>query len=350
MVAGSRFRGDFEERLKAVMDEVKRSEGEIILFIDELHNVVGAGNGVGALDASNMLKPALSRGELQCVGATTLDEYRKYIESDSALERRFAPVFVDEPSIDETIEMLRGLRDKYEAHHKVHISDEALVAAAKLSARYVTDRHLPDKAIDLIDEAAAKLRVALYTLPPELKTKKHELDKIRAEEEASAASQNYQRAAELKSQRLRLQQEFDEGRDRWQREKNLDEVVDEDDIAGVVAQWTGIPITQMLETESEKLLQHGAAPARAHHRPGGSHQGGQRRHPPRPQRPQRPEPADRLLHLPGLVRRGQDRAGEGSGLVPVRRRKRHGAHRHERIPRGPHGQPPVRRAARLCGL
>ncbi|HEY3291264.1 MAG TPA: Clp protease N-terminal domain-containing protein, partial [Anaerolineae bacterium] len=166
MVAGSRFRGDFEERLKACIDEVMRSDGEIILFIDELHNVVGAGAGAGAMDASNMLKPALARGELQCVGATTLDEYRKYIEKDSALERRFAPVFVDEPSIDETIEMLRGLRDKYEAHHKVHISDAAVVAAAKLSARYVTDRRLPDKAIDLIDESAAKLRVALYTLPP----------------------------------------------------------------------------------------------------------------------------------------------------------------------------------------
>ncbi len=254
MVAGSRFRGDFEERLKAVVDEVKRSEGEIILFIDELHNVVGAGNGVGALDASNMLKPALARGELQCVGATTLDEYRKYIERDSALERRFAPVFVDEPSVDETIEMLRGLRDKYEAHHKVHISDAALVSAAKLSDRYVTARHLPDKAIDLVDEAAAKLRVALYTLPPDLKAKKVELDKMRAEEENAASKQDYQRAAELKVQRLRLQTEFDEGRDKWQREKNLDEVVDEDDIASVVAQWTGIPVTQMLETESEKLL------------------------------------------------------------------------------------------------
>ena len=243
MVAGSRFRGDFEERLKAVMDEIMRAEGEIILFIDELHNVVGAGAGAGAMDASNMLKPALSRGELQCVGATTLDEYRKYIEKDSALERRFAPVFVDEPSIDETIEMLRGLRDKYEAHHKVHISDQAVVAAAKLSARYVTDRRLPDKAIDLIDEAAAKLRVALYTLPPDLKAKKAELDKMRAEEESSAASQDYQKAAEYKTHRLRLQGEFEEQREKWQREKNLDEVVDEDDIASVIAQWTGIPVT-----------------------------------------------------------------------------------------------------------
>jgi len=254
LVAGTRFRGDFEERLKGAIDEVIRSEGEIILFIDELHNVVGAGAGAGAMDASNMLKPALARGELQTIGATTLDEYRKYIEKDAALERRFAPVFVDEPSVDETIEMLRILRDRYEAHHKVHISDEAIVAAAKLSDRYVTDRRLPDKAIDLIDEAAAKLRVALYTLPPEIKAKQQELDKMRAEEEGAAASQDYQRAAELKTHRLRIQQEFDTQKEQWQREKNLDEVVDEDDVASVIAQWTGIPPTQMMEAESEKLL------------------------------------------------------------------------------------------------
>jgi len=254
MVAGSRFRGDFEERLKAAMEEVVRSEGEIILFIDELHNVVGAGNGAGAMDASNMLKPALARGELQAIGATTLDEYRRYIEKDSALERRFAPVFVDEPTVEETIEMLRVLRDRYEAHHKVSISDEAIVAAAKLSARYVTDRKLPDKAIDLIDEAAAKLRVALFTLPPDLKAKSKELERLRAEEEAAAAAQDYQKAAELKTHRLRLQQEFDQQREKWATEKNLDEVVDEDDIASVVAQWTGIPVNQMMEAESEKLL------------------------------------------------------------------------------------------------
>jgi ATP-dependent Clp protease ATP-binding subunit ClpC len=254
MVAGSRFRGDFEERLKTAIEEVQRSEGEIILFIDELHTVVGAGNGAGAMDASNMLKPALARGELQTIGATTLDEYRKHIEKDAALERRFAPVFVDEPSIDETIEMLRILRDRYEAHHKVRISDEAIISAAKLSARYVTERKLPDKAIDLIDEAAAKLRVALFTLPPDLKLRNQELDKLRVEEEQCAAQQDYQKAAEIKVNRLRLQQEFDGLRERWQAEKNLDEVVDEDDIAGVVAQWTGIPMNAMMETESEKLL------------------------------------------------------------------------------------------------
>jgi len=254
MVAGSRFRGEFEERLKAAMEEIQRSQGEIILFIDELHTVVGAGAASGALDAGSMLKPALARGELQCVGATTLDEYRKYIEKDAALERRFAPVFVDEPSVEETIEMLHGLRDRYEAHHKVSISDKALVAAANLSHRYVTDRRLPDKAIDLIDEAAAKLRVTLYTLPSDLKAMKTEIDRVAAEEEAAGVARDYEHAAILKSKRLQLDTEFNEKREQWQREKNIDEVVDEADIAAVIAQWTGIPVAQMLETESAKLL------------------------------------------------------------------------------------------------
>jgi ATP-dependent Clp protease ATP-binding subunit ClpC len=254
MVAGSRFRGEFEERLKAVMEEIQRAQGEVILFIDELHTVVGAGAASGALDAGSMLKPALARGELQCVGATTLDEYRKYIEKDAALERRFAPVFVDEPSVEETIDMLHGLRDRYEAHHKVRISDQALTAAANLSHRYVTDRHLPDKAIDLIDEAAAKLRVALFTLPADLKEMKTEIDRLTAEEEQSGLSREYEQAAILKSKRLQLETDFNQKREQWQREKNIDEVVDEDDIAAVVAQWTGIPVAQMLETESQKLL------------------------------------------------------------------------------------------------
>jgi ATP-dependent Clp protease ATP-binding subunit ClpC len=255
MVAGSRFRGDFEERLKASIEEIQRSEGEIILFIDEIHNVVGAGAASGAMDASNMMKPALARGELQCVGATTLDEYRKYIEKDSALERRFAPVFVDEPSVEDTIEMLQGVRDRYEAHHKVTFSDEALVAAAKLSHRYVTDRHLPDKAIDLMDEAAAKLRVALYTLPEELKTMKRELDRVTAEMDQASQTQEYERAALLKTERIRLENEFSALRDEWQQQHQLDEVVDASDIAEVVSSWTGIPLNQMMETEAEKLLQ-----------------------------------------------------------------------------------------------
>lgn len=254
MLAGSRFRGEFEERLKTVIDEVQNAEGEIILFIDELHQVVGAGAAAGALDAANIMKPALARGELQTIGATTLDEYRQHIERDSALDRRFAPVFVEEPGIEDTIEMLYGLRDRYEAHHKVTISDEAVEASARLSARYLTERKLPDKAIDLLDEASAKLRVALYSMPARLKEMKEAVHRIMMEEEAAGLSRDYERAADLKMRRIQLEEEYEQERYIWQQENTLDEVVDADDIAGVIAQWTGIPVQQMLETESEKLL------------------------------------------------------------------------------------------------
>jgi ATP-dependent Clp protease ATP-binding subunit ClpC len=254
MLAGSRFRGEFEERLKATIEEVQRSNGEIILFIDELHQVVGAGAAQGALDAGNMMKPALARGELQCIGATTLDEYRQYIEKDSALDRRFAPVYVEEPSVEDTIDMLFGLRDRYEAHHKVTISDDAVIAAARLADRYLADRRLPDKAIDLLDESAAKLRVALYSLPPRLKEMKDVVTRLLADEEAAGMAREYERAAEYKMRRLQLEEEFEQERFAWQSENTIDEVVDAEDIAGVIAQWTGIPVNQMLETESEKLL------------------------------------------------------------------------------------------------
>ncbi len=254
LVAGSKFRGEFEERLKAVMDEIKNSKGEIILFIDEIHTVVGAGAAEGAIDASNMLKPALAHGELQTIGATTLDEYRKHIEKDKALERRFQPVFVSEPTVEQTVQILRGLRPRYEEHHKIKITDAALEAAAKLSQRYITERHMPDKAIDLIDEAASKLRIEAESAPPQVKTLDEKVKLMTDEENAVSERGDYEQAAKIKIERLRLEDELKKAKSDWIKQAKIDEMVDEEDIAQLVSKWTGIPVTQMMEGETQKLV------------------------------------------------------------------------------------------------
>jgi ATP-dependent Clp protease ATP-binding subunit ClpC len=254
MIAGTRFRGEFEERLKGSLEEIERAQGNIILFIDEIHTVVGAGAAQGAIDASNMMKPALARGELQCIGATTTDEYRRYIEKDAALERRFAPIYVEEPSVEETIEMLEGLKPRYQDHHHVIYTNKALEAAARLSHRYVSDRQLPDKAIDLIDEAASKLRVDIYSMPSALREMKRKLREFTEREEKAWSDRDYEHAAQYKSERLKLEAEFTAKRDAWREEQQLDEIVEESDIAQVVATWTGIPVSELLETEADKLL------------------------------------------------------------------------------------------------
>ena len=254
LVAGAKFRGEFEERLKSVIDEMKEAHREVILFIDELHTVVGAGGGEGGLDAANIMKPALSRGELQVVGATTPDEYRKHIEKDSALERRFQTIWLEEPTVEQAIEILRGLRPRYEAHHNVALDDEALVAAARLSARYISGRQMPDKAVDLIDEAAAKLRLDVESLPPELNAKQREIRGLLEEEESAAQRGDYEAAARLKVERVRIEEEFDAGRGAFLGRDHADLVVRARDIAALIAQWTGIPAQRLMEGESERLL------------------------------------------------------------------------------------------------
>ncbi len=254
VVAGTKYRGEFEDRLKKIMDEIRQA-GNVVLFIDELHTLIGAGGAEGAIDASNILKPALARGELQCIGATTLDEYRKYIEKDAALERRFQPIKVDEPSQEEAIQILKGLRDRYEAHHRVKIGDEAIDAAVKLSDRYIPDRFMPDKAIDLIDEAASKVRLHAYTIPPNLKETEKELEEIRKEKDAAVQSQEFEKAAALRDKEQKLKNALDQTKREWkEKQGQTDSEVTPHDIAQVVANWTGIPVVQMEQEETERLL------------------------------------------------------------------------------------------------
>ncbi len=254
MVAGTKFRGEFEERLKNCMDEIRKA-GNIILFIDEIHTIVGAGASEGSLDAANILKPALARGELQCIGATTLDEYRKHIEKNAALERRFQPVTVGEPTQEEALEILHGLRDRYEAHHKVHITDEALKAAVALSSRYIQDRYLPDKAIDLMDEAASRVRIQTYTAPLDVKEQERQLEAVLIEKQDAISHQDFEKAAELRDQERCLRMEIEEKRAAWAGKQSTSrDVVTEEDIAQIVSSWTGVPVVKMTETEANRLM------------------------------------------------------------------------------------------------
>ncbi|MBI4055033.1 MAG: ATP-dependent Clp protease ATP-binding subunit [Elusimicrobia bacterium] len=255
VVAGTKYRGEFEQRLKNIVEEIRRSKSAVILFIDELHTVIGAGAAEGAIDASNMLKPALARGELQCIGATTLDEYRKYIEHDAALERRFQPIMVDPPSVENTIEILKGLKDRYESHHKVKFTDEALIAAAQLADRYITDRYLPDKAIDLMDESGSRARLQTTQTPPNLKEKETEIEEIVKQKNSSISSQEYEKAARMRDKEKELRKNLEESKKKWRdkRDSTVPSITAEE-IATVVSKWTGVPVTRLTETETEKLM------------------------------------------------------------------------------------------------
>lgn len=255
LVAGTKYRGEFEERLKRVVNEIIQARGEIILFIDELHTMIGAGAAEGAIDASNILKPALARGELQCIGATTYDEYKKHIEKSAALERRFQPVFVKEPTVEETIEILRGLRDRYEAHHRVTITDEALFAASQLASRYIQDRFLPDKAIDLVDEAASRVKIKSKTTPPDLKDVEDELNKIRNEKQAAVLAQQFEKAAALRDQEKTLEEDLRTKSSEWRSATgSRDLVITENEIADIVYMWTNIPVSRLQEEETSRLI------------------------------------------------------------------------------------------------
>ena len=276
LVAGAKYRGEFEERMKGVMAEVAKNPN-IILFIDEIHTIIGAGAAEGAVDAANIIKPALARGEMQVIGATTIAEYRKHIEKDAALERRFQSVTVGEPTPDEAEQILFGLRDKYEAHHKVKITDEAIRAAVKLSVRYISDRFLPDKAIDLVDEAASRKRIHSFTSPDTVKTAEAECKRIGAEKEAAIRAQEFERAAALRDQEKTAREALERAKNEWELHRGKEQIsIGEQDIAEIVTAWTGIPVNKLAEEESEKLLHLDEVLREPRHRAGG---GGLRRRP-----------------------------------------------------------------------
>lgn len=253
MVAGAKYRGDFEDRIKKALKEVKKV-GNIIVFIDEIHTIVGAGAAEGAIDAANILKPLLARGEIQVVGATTLNEYRKYIEKDSALERRFQPIIVNEPNEEDTIKILNGLRDKYEAHHNVKITEEAIISATKLSARYINDRFLPDKAIDLIDEAASREKLKTYTEPVNLKNMENEIQKIIQEKEEAIRTQDFEKAAQMRNLEISKKEKLEQEKQKWKEKNDINvKQIKEENIISVISDWTGIPLNKVTEDENEKL-------------------------------------------------------------------------------------------------
>ena len=350
LVAGSRYRGDFEERLKKVLKEI-RTRGDIILFIDEIHTLVGAGAAEGAIDAASILKPMLARGELQTIGATTLDEYRKHIEKDAALERRFQPIQVKEPSVAHAIEILKGLRDRYEAHHRVTITDGALASAASLSERYISDRFLPDKAIDLIDEAGARLRIRRMTAPPELKVMDEKIAAMKLEKESAIDAQDFEGAASLRDKEQKLIAERAEKERQW-KTGGMDDIseVDEDLIAEVLANSTGIPVFKLTEEESSRLLK---MEDELHKRVVGQNEAikvpvpGDPAH---PCRPEGPEASGRFVHLRRPHRRRQDRARQGPGRVPVRRGRRPDHPGHVRVLGEAHGVAALRCPSGLRGL
>ena len=350
LVAGTKYRGEFEERLKKIIEEL-RNTNDAVLFIDELHTLVGAGAAEGAIDAANILKPPLARGELQCIGATTLDEYRKYIERDAALERRFQPVMVEEPTLEQTIDILMGIRERYEQHHKVTITDEAVKAAADLSIRYITDRHLPDKAIDLIDEAASRVRLRHASAPPALREAQKDLERITKEKDAAINNQEYEEAATLREAEATARESVDAQRAEWQTQVSGDQpTVDEEEIAQVVAMWTGIPVTRIAQEESQRLLNMEES---LHSRVIGQEEAiGIVSKAVRRARagPQGPEAPDRLVHLPRPDRRREDRAGQGPRRVHVRQRGRAHQDRHERVHGAPQRVAARRGASRLRRL